>query len=130
MNDEIQRNPDGLGAEVNPTPMEIAETLARDFHDTYERLAPQHGYETRRESRTTWEQVPENNRSLMVAVCAEIHARHIAAQAAEHEKALAELRLAAIDAGNCYAQDRILCDVRGDYSVYLDAVLKKGKADV
>lgn len=46
-----------------------AEELARRFHDEYERLAPEFGYETRPESAVPWDQVPENNRALMVAVC-------------------------------------------------------------
>ena len=45
-----------------------AEKVAREFHETYERLAPSFGYETRPESAVPWEQVPENNRNLMVAV--------------------------------------------------------------
>lgn len=49
-----------------------AEDLARLFHETYERLAPSFGYETREESRTTWEAVPEKNKQLMIAVCAEL----------------------------------------------------------
>ena len=49
-----------------------AEALARRFHETYERLAPSHGYETRKESAVAWENVPEQNKSLMIAVCAEL----------------------------------------------------------
>lgn len=49
-----------------------AEKVACRFHETYERLAPQYGYETRPESAVAWEQVPENNRRLMVAVAAEV----------------------------------------------------------
>lgn len=49
-----------------------AEDLARLFHATYERLAPRYGYRTREESAVPWEQVPEQNRALMVAVCAEL----------------------------------------------------------
>lgn len=48
------------------------EKLARFFHETYERLAPIYGYETRRASAVPWEDVPENNRLLMTAVCAEV----------------------------------------------------------
>lgn len=44
-----------------------AEQIARAFHERYERLAPEFGYETRPESRTEWEDVPEANRELMVA---------------------------------------------------------------
>lgn len=42
------------------------EGIAKAFHDTYERLAPEHGYETPEAS--AWEEVPENNRNLMIAV--------------------------------------------------------------
>lgn len=49
-----------------------AAELARKFHEAYERLAPQFEYETRRESAVPWEDVPEANRNLMVAVAAEI----------------------------------------------------------
>lgn len=48
------------------------EVLARFFHEAYERLAPIYGYETRRESAVPWEDVPEQNRLLMTAVCAEV----------------------------------------------------------
>ena len=52
-----------------------AERWARDFHDTYERTAPQFGYETRPESAKPWAEVPEKNRKLMIAVCAEVLCR-------------------------------------------------------
>lgn len=48
-----------------------AEALACRFHETYERLAPSHGYETRKASAVPWADVPEKNKSLMIAVCAE-----------------------------------------------------------
>lgn len=61
------------------------EQLAQRFHETYERLAPQFGYETRRASAKPWAEVPENNRQLMTAVCAEmldlIQAEPVSAQA-------------------------------------------------
>ena len=56
---------------VQPTPVEAlpeGERWARLFHETYERLAPTFGYETRRESAVPWEDVPEDNRRLMTAV--------------------------------------------------------------
>lgn len=46
-----------------------AEDVARLFHDTYERLAPFYGYETRKESAVAWEDVPEQNRLLMIETC-------------------------------------------------------------
>ncbi len=47
--------------------------LAGVFHDTYERLAPQFGYETRPETREFRPASP--NGQLMIAVCKEILAR-------------------------------------------------------
>jgi hypothetical protein len=44
-----------------------AETLARWFHEEYERLAPEFGYRTREESAVPWEEVPIKNRKLMEA---------------------------------------------------------------
>ena len=45
-----------------------AEEIARKFHEAYEDLAPSHGYETREASRKPWAEVPQNNKSLMIAV--------------------------------------------------------------
>jgi hypothetical protein len=45
----------------------MAERVARAFHETYERLAPEHGYRTRKASAVPWLEVPESNRALMVA---------------------------------------------------------------
>lgn len=54
------------------TELDDPEQLAQMFHDTYERLAPGFGYETRTESRKPWGDVPEANRRLMVAVADEV----------------------------------------------------------
>lgn len=56
-------------------PMVTAENLAQRFHETYERLAPSFGYETRKASAKPWAEVPEQNRRLMIAVCAELLAQ-------------------------------------------------------
>jgi hypothetical protein len=53
-------------------PMPDAESVAKLFHETYERLAPAFGYETREETRLSWEQLPERNRRLMIASTAEV----------------------------------------------------------
>ena len=53
-----------------------AEHLAREFHETYERLAPLFGYETRKDSAVPWANVPEKNKKLMIAVCREILEDH------------------------------------------------------
>jgi hypothetical protein len=47
-----------------------AEELAQEFHETYERLAPQFGYETREETRE-FDPCSPNGR-LMIAVCGEV----------------------------------------------------------
>lgn len=49
-----------------------AERIAQRFHEAYEELAPYHGYETREASRKPWGEVPENNKSLMIAVAARL----------------------------------------------------------
>lgn len=46
--------------------------LAQWFYETYERLAPSFGYETRKDSAKPWEEVPDKNKKLMTAVCREI----------------------------------------------------------
>lgn len=48
------------------------EQIAKAFHDSYERLAPEHNYETRKASAKPWEEVPEDNRNLMIAVVTEL----------------------------------------------------------
>lgn len=48
------------------------EDLARLFHETYERLAPDHGYKTRKASAVPWEDVPAANKALMIAVAGEV----------------------------------------------------------
>ena len=50
------------------TSINRAERIAKRFHEVYEELAPHHGYETRRESAVPWDQVPEQNRGLMIDV--------------------------------------------------------------
>jgi len=52
--------------------LHTAEALAQKFHETYERLAPEFGYKTREESAKPWAEVPEQNKKLMIAVCAVI----------------------------------------------------------
>lgn len=49
-----------------------AEFLAKLFHDTYEKLAPDFNYKTREASAKPWFDVPENNRKLMVAVAEKV----------------------------------------------------------
>lgn len=44
------------------------DAIARAFHENYERLAPQHGYETREASAVPWLEVPQANKTLMRSV--------------------------------------------------------------
>ena len=48
--------------------MDEAEFIAQKFHETYEKLAPSFGYKTREASAVSWENVPEQNKELMIAV--------------------------------------------------------------
>lgn len=52
--------------------LKASEELARKFHETYERLAPDFGYKTRKASAKPWKDVPKDNKQLMIAVCKEI----------------------------------------------------------
>lgn len=67
-----------------------AEVVAQLFHETYERLAPEYNYRTRKASAVPWSQVPENNRELMIAV-----AEHVLSQLACAECGTNELFLEA-----------------------------------
>ena len=49
-----------------------AEQLAMLFHKTYEELAPNFNYETRKASAKPWADVPESNKRLMIAVAEKI----------------------------------------------------------
>jgi hypothetical protein len=52
--------------------MPNAEAVAKLFHETYERLAPAFGYETREATRVPWDRLPECNKNLMIAATAEV----------------------------------------------------------
>lgn len=49
-----------------------AEELAKLFHTKYEELAPHYSYTTRKASAVPWDEVPANNRLLMINVAAEV----------------------------------------------------------
>lgn len=53
-------------------PPQWADALARRFHEEYERLAPEFGYDTRPESAVPWDDVPKSNRDLMREVVAQV----------------------------------------------------------
>jgi hypothetical protein len=61
----VVRSP--LMADNPPDIQDVAETVARLFHEHYERLAPEYGYTTREASAVPWAEVPEANRDLMAA---------------------------------------------------------------
>lgn len=61
----------------NLATVDTAEEIARAFHEAYERLAPDCEYETRMESRVDWDDVPANNRRLMIKVAAELLERGV-----------------------------------------------------
>ncbi len=75
-----------------------AERAAKLFHETYERLAPCFGYETRPESAKPWPEVPDNQRRLMAAVAYEVlgtlHAQALAEKRARSDLNGAVLRAA------------------------------------
>lgn len=57
---------------MTPEELDIAYTIAQKFHETYERLAPAYGYRTREASAVSWEEVPQQNKLLMVGVVASL----------------------------------------------------------
>jgi len=57
--------------------MDSAERIAKAFHESYERQASEHSYETREASAKPWEEVPENNRNLMTAVVQDLLDREL-----------------------------------------------------
>lgn len=48
------------------------ERVARRFHEAYEELAASHGWQTQERSRVPWEDVPLENRNLMLATVARL----------------------------------------------------------
>lgn len=57
---------------MTPEELEIAHNIAKAFHETYERLAPKYNYRTRDASAVPWEEVPEENKMLMVGVVGDL----------------------------------------------------------
>lgn len=73
----------------------VADIIAAAFHDHYERLAPQFGYETREASRTKWADVPEaepsadaRDRTESARRWLDLHARLMSPHAATFNEAL------------------------------------------
>ena len=58
--------------EVMKNDRENDERIARRFHEVYEKLASQFNYRTRTDTNKPWEEVPANNKQLMIAVVHEL----------------------------------------------------------
>jgi hypothetical protein len=61
----------------DPTPpialRELAEAIARHFHETYERLGPSFGWKTQESARgKAFDELPQSNRDLMIATITEL----------------------------------------------------------
>jgi hypothetical protein len=109
-----------------PDAVEGAEALARRFHEAYERLAPAHGYETRSVSAVPWEQVPEQNRRLMIAVCAELFpAPKPPPEALEGARGLCTKLLGPIDEGNTEWWSEMLLVAARALTDYRDAGVRE-----
>lgn len=79
-------------ADVEDQLYAAGERLARQFHETYERLAPQYGYKTRAASAVPWDDVPEENKAVMCATARELVTRGaIEAAGLEDDELRAEL---------------------------------------
>lgn len=52
--------------------MARAEDIARRFHEVYEELAPAHGWKTQKRSAVPWEEIPIENRQLMIDVVTQL----------------------------------------------------------
>lgn len=70
LNEKAREGTDHPQEAATPSDPHSAEALAQAFHENYERLAPSFGYETRNDSAVEWADVPEPNKSLMIAVAA------------------------------------------------------------
>lgn len=91
------------------TPDQAAETqaerIARRFHETYEALAPAHGYTTRKESAAPWGQVPGDNRRLMVATVQALMPELIALDCDDADLEIRKAQAEAIRAAACATHD-------------------------
>lgn len=76
-NDRLRAAGDALAEHVTPDirsrlAAATTEEIARKFHKYYERLAPRFGWATQSESAVPWDDLPDRNRLLMLAVVARI----------------------------------------------------------
>jgi hypothetical protein len=56
---------------------DLTDFVAKAFHESYERQAPNFGYKTREASAVPWEDVPAQNQDLMRAVIKDLLDRSI-----------------------------------------------------
>lgn len=54
-----------------------SQTIARAFHESYERQAPAFGYKTREASAVPWADVPAQNKNLMMSVVNDLLAQGV-----------------------------------------------------
>lgn len=54
-----------MTAPMPPEERQVADYVAQRFHEEYEHLAPDYGWETKAESRVEWADLPERQRQLM-----------------------------------------------------------------
>jgi hypothetical protein len=92
---------------------EEAEEIAQSFHNVYEALAPRFGYETKKESRTAWSEVPARYRTLMIATAQRLLDTHIIIQG-DAQKIADELFLPIANTDYLEAEDQIDDLVFGD----------------
>lgn len=64
------------------------EEIAKAFHDTYERLGPSFGWDTQQRCKREFDELPPENKRLMIATCKEVRA--LLAQSAAVELAHAD----------------------------------------
>lgn len=56
-----------VGGSMSNIGRDCVPDITKAFHEAYEELAPRYKYETRKESKKPWDQVPEQNKRLMEA---------------------------------------------------------------
>lgn len=66
--------------------MLLSEKIAKEFHETYEKLAPEFEYKTRKKSAVPWEDLPEQNKNLMLAVVQSLQRRGVISAGAKVKK--------------------------------------------
>lgn len=74
---------------------ELADDMARAFHENYEALAPRYGYRTREASAVPWDEVPKANRELMIHTSALV-LQSIRSRIEREAAAAAEARVAVL----------------------------------